>query len=71
VLGGYGALLLGCTYSVHVIEEKIMSREAGDRYRCEGCGAELVYEKPCPCGDKMAHSEVCCGEQMVKVDKKE
>jgi hypothetical protein len=48
-----------------------MSREAGDRYRCEGCGAELVYEKPCPCGDKMAHSEVCCGEQMVKVDKKE
>ncbi len=45
-----------------------MSREAQDRYRCESCGAELVYEKPCPCGDAMAHSEICCGSQMIKVD---
>lgn len=45
-----------------------MSREVGDRYRCEKCGAVLVYEKPCPCGDKMPHSEICCGEQMKKVD---
>ena len=43
-----------------------MSRQTGDRYRCEQCGAQLVYEKPCPCGDKMPHSEICCGQQMVK-----
>ncbi len=46
-----------------------MSREAGDRYRCDSCGAELVYEKPCPCGDAMDHKETCCGKQMSKVKK--
>jgi len=45
-----------------------MSREIGDRYRCDSCGAELVYEKPCPCGDDMVHSEVCCEKPMTKVD---
>jgi len=45
-----------------------MSREAGDRYRCNKCGAELVYQKPCPCGDQMVHKEICCGEQMEKVE---
>ena len=44
-----------------------MSREAGDRYKCEGCGAELVYEKGCPCPEEMKHEEICCGKQMVKV----
>ena len=47
-----------------------MSRETGDRYRFASCGSELVYEKPCPCGDAMAHSETCCGQQMEKVEKK-
>ena len=42
-----------------------MSREVGDRYHCESCGAELVYEKACPC-ENMAHSEICCGKQMSK-----
>jgi predicted RNA-binding Zn-ribbon protein involved in translation (DUF1610 family) len=46
-----------------------MSRQTGDRYRCDSCGAELVYEKPCPCGDAMAHSESCCNKQMTKVEK--
>jgi len=46
-----------------------MSREVLDRYRCDSCGAELVYEKPCPCGDAMAHSEIFCGSQMIKVQK--
>lgn len=46
-----------------------MSRQAGDRYRCESCEAVLVYEKPCPCGEKMEHSEICCGKQMTKVEK--
>lgn len=45
-----------------------MSRARGDRYACERCGAELVYTKPCPCGDGMRHEEICCGRPMVKVD---
>jgi hypothetical protein len=43
-----------------------MSREAGDRYRCDSCGAELQYTKPCPCGDQQDHQEICCGKQMTK-----
>lgn len=43
-----------------------MSRNAGDRYVCEKCGAALVYEKPCPCGEQMEHREICCGQQMRK-----
>ncbi len=46
-----------------------MMREVGDRYRCEKCGAELVYEKPCTCSE-MEHKEICCGEQMKKVEGK-
>ncbi len=45
-----------------------MSRNAGDRLECEKCGATLVYEKPCPCPPEMEHAEICCGEQMKKVD---
>ncbi len=44
-----------------------MPREAGDRYVCEACGAQLVYEKPCPCPENMPHSEICCGKQMKRV----
>ncbi|MDV3353747.1 hypothetical protein SPB21_13865 [Leptothoe sp. ISB3NOV94-8A] len=45
-----------------------MSRQVGDRYACDKCGAQLVYEKPCPCpSDSMPHSEICCGEQMKMV----
>jgi hypothetical protein len=47
-----------------------MSRNVGDRYVCEKCGAALVYEKACPCPEGMKHSEICCGEQM-KLTKKE
>lgn len=45
----------------------IMSRDVGETYVCESCKAELVYTKGCPCGDRMAHSEICCGKQMTKV----
>lgn len=48
-----------------------MPRRVGDRYRCEKCGAELVYEKPCPCPEDMPHSEICCGQQMTPVSKDE
>jgi hypothetical protein len=44
-----------------------MPRKAGDRYACEKCGAELVYEKPCPCPPTMPHVEICCGQQMKLV----
>jgi hypothetical protein len=47
-----------------------MSRETGDHYRCEKCGAQLVYEKPCHCPAEMPHTEVCCGQQMKKVTPK-
>lgn len=47
-----------------------MSRKAGERYKCEDCGAQLVYEVACPCPDKEgAHKEICCGVQMKAVGK--
>ncbi len=49
-----------------------MARSIGDRYVCEKCGAEIVYEKGCPCtqGNPHSHSEICCGQQMKLVAKK-
>lgn len=50
-----------------------MARQTGDRYTCKKCGATLVYEKPCPCPPQTGHGEhreICCGEQMAKVDAK-
>jgi|GEM_PF-438218 len=51
-------------------EESEMPRKVGDRYACKDCGAELVYEKACPCPEGMPHSEICCGKQMELVKKK-
>jgi hypothetical protein len=48
-------------------QEVHMARKIGDRYRCEKCGAVLVYEKACPCPESMPHSEICCGQQMKAV----
>jgi hypothetical protein len=45
-------------------ENAAMPRKTGDRYVCEKCGAALVYEKPCPCPEGMAHTETCCGQPM-------
>jgi hypothetical protein len=47
-----------------------MSRDVGERYECESCGARLVYEQACPCPDSMPHSEICCGKQMKRVEEK-
>lgn len=44
-----------------------MARREGQRLVCEKCGAELVYTKACPCPAEMAHSEICCGQQMKTV----
>jgi hypothetical protein len=49
------------------LEEVVMARNLGDRYRCDKCGAVLVYEKACPCPASMPHSEICCGQQMKPV----
>lgn len=46
-----------------------MPRQVGERYVCEKCGAELVYEKACPCQGEHAHSEICCGQQMKAAGK--
>lgn len=43
-----------------------MSRETGERYSCEQCGAQLVYEKPCTCTQGATHSEICCDQQMKR-----
>lgn len=45
-----------------------MPRSVGERFACDKCGAELVYTKPCPCAEAMKHSEVCCGDQMRRVE---
>lgn len=47
-----------------------MPRSIGERYACESCGAQLVYEKPCPCPEGKPHSEICCGVQMKRVEQK-
>lgn len=46
-----------------------MPRKVGDCYVCKECGAQLVYEKACPCPEGMPHSEICCGKQMELVQK--
>jgi hypothetical protein len=43
-----------------------MSHPVGERLRCDECGAELVFEKACPCPERepKAHSDICCGKEM-------
>lgn len=43
-----------------------MGHPAGERLRCNVCGAEIIYVKGCPCPEteQKAHSDVCCDEEM-------
>jgi hypothetical protein len=43
-----------------------MAHPAGERLRCEQCGAEIVFTKACPCpeGEPKHHYDVCCGKAM-------
>ena len=47
--------------------EADVPRKVGERYECEKRGAQLVYEKACPCPEGMKHSEIFCGQQMKQV----
>lgn len=43
-----------------------MPHPTGERLRCDNCGAEIVFTKPCPCpeNEQMKHSDICCGQEM-------
>ncbi|MRG96839.1 hypothetical protein [Polyangium spumosum] len=43
-----------------------MSHPAGERLRCDDCGAEIVYTKACNCPERepKAHADICCGKEM-------
>lgn len=46
-----------------------MARKEGDKFKCESCGAEIVYTKACPCptNEPTQHAEICCGQAMRAV----
>jgi hypothetical protein len=46
-----------------------MSHPAGERLRCDECGAELLLVKACPCPERepKAHSGLCCGKEMRRI----
>lgn len=48
-----------------------MPHPAGERLRCDECGAEILFVKPCPCPDRepRAHSDICCGQEMRIVER--
>lgn len=43
-----------------------MPHFVGERLRCDECGAEIVYTKPCLCPERepQAHSNLCCSQEM-------
>lgn len=46
-----------------------MPHPAGERLRCDDCGAEILFVKACPCPEKPgAHSDICCGKEMRRFD---
>lgn len=43
-----------------------MSHPAGERLRCDECGAEILFVSECPCPERepRAHSDLCCSKEM-------
>lgn len=43
-----------------------MPHPVGERLRCDDCGAEIMFVKPCTCPERerKSHSDVCCGKEM-------
>jgi hypothetical protein len=43
-----------------------MPHPAKERLRCDECGAEIMFLKPCPCPETepKTHADVCCGKAM-------
>jgi hypothetical protein len=50
-------------------QEVLMAHQAGERLRCEECGAEILYVRACPCPDDehKAHPDVCCDRPMTSL----
>jgi hypothetical protein len=46
-----------------------MPYPAGERLRCDDCGAEIVFVKACTCPEQRprAHSDICCGKEMRRL----
>lgn len=46
-----------------------MAYETGERLRCNDCGAEIEFVKPCRCevGERKTHANICCGEEMERL----
>jgi hypothetical protein len=47
-----------------------MPHPVGERFRCDECGAEIVFVKACPCPEteSEAHADICCGKQMQRLE---
>lgn len=43
-----------------------MPHPIGEKLRCDECGAEIVFVRPCPCPETepKKHSDLCCGKEM-------
>ena len=43
-----------------------MSYLLGEKFRCDSCGAEIIFTKPCSCEKKVSnsHSNHCCNKEM-------
>jgi hypothetical protein len=43
-----------------------MAHPAGERLRCDECGAEIVYVVACECPEheEKTHMDLCCGRPM-------
>lgn len=46
-----------------------MPHPKGEILRCDSCGAEIEFKKPCPCSERepRQHSDTCCGKEMKRV----
>lgn len=49
------------------VEPGITGPQAGEKFRCEGCGMEIEVTKNCHCEEGEHVRFECCGKQMSKV----
>lgn len=43
-----------------------MAHPVGERFRCDDCGAEIMFTAACDCPaeEPSRHAHVCCGQEM-------